>query len=175
MRIRIIQIEIETAIKEYIARQFNSNGELSMWIELSATRGAEGFIADIDIARGVQAQPVLVPVKEVVTYRTPAATATAVQASPTKASEPEAPSTVVEKALVEAAQETAKLDEPIEVTMAAGPLGDGHNASSAEPEATNETPSVKAMAVNAATAHSEPAPTTATRSLFKGMVKPKNN
>ena len=169
MRIRIVQAEIEIAIKEYIARQFNSNGELSMWIELSATRGAEGFIADIDIARGVQAQPVLVPVKEVVTYRTPAATATAVQASPTKASEPEAPVTAEVQGSVDHFMESSTISDQ----LSGQPSGE-NVATDAQPAAVNGS-SVEAMAVNANTAHSEPAPTTATRSLFKGMVKPKNN
>lgn len=49
MQITLVQTELEQAIREYVGRQLTVANGTEMVIELSATRGAEGFKAIIDI------------------------------------------------------------------------------------------------------------------------------
>lgn len=49
MRITIVQSEIEEAITDYIKRQVNLRDDQSVKIELKATRGEEGYMAEIAI------------------------------------------------------------------------------------------------------------------------------
>src|SRR4051812_19268683 len=49
MKITIIQTEIETAIRNYIGEMFTIREGMQIDIDLSATRGPEGFIANINV------------------------------------------------------------------------------------------------------------------------------
>ena len=49
MQITLVQTELESAIREYVNRQMKMAHGMEMKIELTATRGAEGFKATIDI------------------------------------------------------------------------------------------------------------------------------
>ena len=72
MRITLIQSEIETAIINYINAQVNVREGMSIVVDLSATRGENGFTATIDIvnAKAVKTIPQVVapvvPIPEVV-------------------------------------------------------------------------------------------------------------
>jgi len=63
MRISINQPEIEQAIREYLSRQISLSHGKSFKIDMMATRGANGFTADIEIVDDpVKAAPI--PVNE---------------------------------------------------------------------------------------------------------------
>lgn len=49
MRIILTQTEIEEAISEKVLRQISINDNMNLKIDLSATRGQEGFTATIDV------------------------------------------------------------------------------------------------------------------------------
>lgn len=51
MKITLVQSEIETAIEDYLRQQITINDDMEVTIDLSATRGPEGFKADIDIQK----------------------------------------------------------------------------------------------------------------------------
>lgn len=57
MQIRIVQVEIEEAIRNHILSQISLKPDQNIEIELSATRGPEGFIATIDISAANTARP----------------------------------------------------------------------------------------------------------------------
>lgn len=49
VQITIIQSEIEQAIRDYVGRQMKVHDGMELLIDISATRGSEGFKATIDI------------------------------------------------------------------------------------------------------------------------------
>ena len=49
MQITLIQAEIEAAITNFVTSQVNIRAEMRIDVDLSATRGANGFTATIDI------------------------------------------------------------------------------------------------------------------------------
>ncbi len=58
MRITIVESEIHDAIKAHILSQISVKEGSEITIDLRATRGAEGFMADIEITNGTKAAPV---------------------------------------------------------------------------------------------------------------------
>ena len=80
MQITLIQAEIEAAITNFVTSQVNVKPEMRIDVDLTATRGANGFTATIDIVHkstprkdGQKATPVTVvaeePTKEVVVVK----------------------------------------------------------------------------------------------------------
>lgn len=80
MQITLIQAEIEAAITNFVTSQVNVKPEMRIDVDLTATRGANGFTATIDIVHkstprkdGQKAIPVTVvveePTKEVVVVK----------------------------------------------------------------------------------------------------------
>jgi hypothetical protein len=55
MQIKLIQTEIEEAIRNYIQDQVTVKEGMDINIDLSATRGPEGFIANVEIVRSAGA------------------------------------------------------------------------------------------------------------------------
>ena len=71
MQITLIQAEIEAAITNFVTSQVNVKPEMRIDVDLTATRGANGFTATIDIVHkstprkdGQKAIPVTVVVEE---------------------------------------------------------------------------------------------------------------
>ena len=156
MQITIVQNEIEKAIREYVGRQLLVAEGMKMIIDLAATRGAEGFKATIDI----------IPEGQLVTDSVS-------NLAPNPSSiKPSFPS--FSNALTKAAEETVKLNEPIEAVTAEALLSDSEEASTSGDKGENEaTPNVESSSTsNLAVA--TPAGSN-TRSIFKGLNKPKNN
>lgn len=64
MKIQLVQSEIELAISNYIRETITVNDGMSITMELRATRGAEGFQADIDISRTTDVAVAATPAKQ---------------------------------------------------------------------------------------------------------------
>ena len=163
MKIQLVQSEIEQAISNYIRETITVNEGMSITMELRATRGAEGFQADIDISRTadapvavakpVQAAPVARTATKAVTVGQPPAAATPAPAKqPTAAPQPEPEVT----ASTEDAGAVAEPEEQVEDAQEAVTAADPEPTTGSEP---------------AAEAPVEAAPR---RSLFAGLKKPNN-
>lgn len=157
MQITLVQTEIEQAIRDYVGNQLRVADGMEMSIDLSATRGAEGFKATIDIhpigdTAAKQEQP-----------KAAAATVTVVKPAFTAR-----PVAAPNAALVEAAQETEKLNEPVSANAETAPFDGG----TTNVEAQAEAPATAEDNADAPAAEEAPA---ASRSLFKGLAKPRNN
>lgn len=168
MKIQLVQSEIEQAISNYIRETITVNEGMSITMELRATRGAEGFQADIDISRTadvpvavtkpVQTAPVARAATKTTTVGQPTSApatkpAATPQAQPQRAAEPEEPEQLPN---AEDAGAVAGPQEQVESTQEA--------VTSADPE-----PAIEAGPTGEATA--DPAPR---RSLFAGLKKPNN-
>lgn len=147
MQITLVETELKQAITEFVGRQMKIADGMAMNIELSATRGAEGFKATIDIQPsaaivGKELPPFreAVKVAESPIRQQPFVPAVVQQASTARSPEPTA------EAQAEAVEETAAVEEQpgaVEILLP-----------------TNE--------VQAETSGANP------RSLFGGLKKPKN-
>jgi hypothetical protein len=128
MQITIVEADIKTAIQRFILDQFTVREGKTFEIELSATRGVDGFKATIDIV-DIQPEPETPPARR---GRPPAAAKTEVQQASENVGETVAP--VVEV-------------EPVKVkTSGTRPLGIAAKAAEAKaevqpvPGVTEETP-----------------------------------
>ena len=94
MQITLIQSEIEAAITNFVTSQVNVRPEMRIDVDLTATRGANGFTATIDIVHkstprkdGQKAIPVTVvveePTKETVIVKVEEVAETVQEAAPT--------------------------------------------------------------------------------------------
>ena len=167
MKIQLVQSEIEQAISNYIRETITVNEGMSITMELRATRGAEGFQADIDISRTadvpvavakpVQAAPVARTATKTTTVgQSPAAATPAPAKQPAAAPQPEPEASPAASAGAEDAGAVADPEEQVENTQEA--------VTTTDPEPTTETgPTGEATA--------DPAPR---RSLFAGLKKPNN-
>ena len=136
MQIILVQAEIEQALKDYVNKTMKVADGVGIDIELTATRGAEGFKAFINI------QPIagFIPPKLLIQERPPFNSETSTARSP----EPEYVDKTELSPLVQEIVESDQL-----------PAGEGITEFR---EAQGEAP----------------APQGNTRSLFKGLGKPKN-
>lgn len=115
MKITVEQAEIETAIKQFVKSQLVISADQDISIDLKATRGDQGFTADVNISLvKPTAEPTVAPV----------AKATVAKAVVIKRPEPEVTQEVQEEVTVEQPVETpdeaqtAAVDEaqPVETT-----------------------------------------------------------
>lgn len=153
MQIKLVQVEVETAIREYVAKRLTLAAGTDVKIDLSATRGADGITATIDLV-----EPGASSAK--VTQNVQSAEKPAQAAAPVKATQPAATAT-------EAAEGTATAQET------ASPAADTQQANSdadAQSEATDA-----GQAADASAEAGEPAQAAPTRSLFSGLARPKNS
>jgi hypothetical protein len=134
LQIIIVQAEIEQAIRNHILSQINVKDNHDILIDLSATRGADGFKATIDIvpSNTTAAKP-------------------AVQQQQQPQPEPKAESVATKPAKQEAAPSQAKQEQP--------PVDNAHVAEGAEqfPEASTDGAAVEAGPATDASAEAEPA------------------
>ena len=168
MQITINQNEIEQAITEYIESQVQLKDDQKITIDLKASRGPEGFTANIDIVKGAEKRRVTdssVSIKD-----TPATKAEA-----DKKSTPKAETETPKKEEPVAEKETPKLD----VTGNEVGKSDEEKADTAPADtATNDTEADAAMDTKAETpseAEETPAETPQKPvSLFSNLQKPTN-
>lgn len=161
MKIQLVQSEIELAISNYIRETITVNEGMVITMELRATRGAEGFQADIDISRAGTA---------VVAAETPAARPAVTRAAPKPATvgqpttqaaqRPAATPAVAQPPAVEPDEQQAPVDSQPQVE---------------EPAETSESVATEPAADPVA----QPAPETeapkpVARSLFSNLSRPKN-
>lgn len=146
MQITLVQTELEQAIREYVGRQFVLAPGNSMSIELTATRGTDGFKATIDIIPVAVPTPILNP--SLVPVATKAPTPLLIQQQ--QPFVPPTPPAPVEE-IVQPQAETVELADGAE----SGPTSGDHEGS----EATDSAGS---------------ASTPQARSLFGKMTRPKN-
>jgi hypothetical protein len=153
MQIKLIQTEIEDAIRNYIQEQVTVKEGMEINIDLSATRGPEGFIANVEIVRagtGTQTAEV----------------APIAQAAAPATSAPVRQPAAVRKAIPIAKPVAAVPAEAVEAEV-------NENAPAADvAEIAEEAPAAAAEATEEAPA--TPAPS-AGRSLFGGLSKPTNS
>jgi len=145
LQITLVQTELEQAIREYVGRQFVLAEGNQMDIELSATRGAEGFKAVIDI---VPIKPTSRPAIPPATSKAPAAVVAAAPAETEKPTEQ-----------TETHAETEHQEAPFDGGTRSAPDAPGDEHLTA---AATHTEAAPAAAAGGA------------RSLFKGLNKPKN-
>lgn len=159
MQIQLNQVEIETALRNYVNSIFQINDGMDISITLKATRGEDGQTAIIDIVP--KAEPV---VKAVDT----AASAVAVQRRPrvtavTKTETPEK-ETGHSGGVGEAQAEQTDSKEEAQT-------GNGETASST----SSDVAATDGNATDASQSGDEIPPATEKRSLFSGLTKPKNS
>jgi hypothetical protein len=149
MQIKLIQSEIETAITDYINKLFAIRDGMEIKINLSATRGDEGFIANIDITPpSAQRETTSLAPARVAEAPTASASAPRITRAPRQALAAAAPQEPAQS------EDTAEGAEPaLETVMAAG----------------------EAPADDTADNSPTPAPASTGRSLFAGMTSPKNS
>jgi hypothetical protein len=153
MKITIVQSEIETAIEDYLRQQITINDDQEIVIDLSATRGPEGFRAEIDIRKIAQA------IEEAPLNITKAVR------GPNKVKTPAIALPNTDSADMTKAEGTATAEE-VQAKEADLPVAEaGQEAPAAEPQAEAEP---------AATMAKEAPIATAKPSLFGGLKKPSN-
>lgn len=160
MKIQLVQSEIEQAISNYIRETITVNEGMVITMELRATRGAEGFQADIDISRAGTA---------VVTAETPAARPAVTRAAPKPATvgqptaqaaqRPAATPAVAQPSTVEPDEQQTSVDSQSQVE---------------EPAETNDVGAEPATDPVAQPAPETEAPKPVARSLFSNLSRPKN-
>lgn len=175
MQIRIVQTEIEEAIRNHILSQIMVREGVDIAITLSATRGEEGFVATIDITN-----PTGGNVASTATAQTTAPVSAAVAASPTATTAPAADTPVTAPAKPVTIRKAAK---PIEASVAglspstnepAEAVGDTMPPPFDVDEQTSTTENAPVAAAEPATeAPATPAPPKG-RSLFGGLTTPTN-
>ena len=168
MKIQLVQSEIEQAISNYIRETITVNEGMSITMELRATRGAEGFQADIDISRTADAPVATVkPVQTAPVARAATKTTTVGQPTSAPATKPAATPQAQPQRAAEP-EEPEQLPNTEDAGAVADPEDQVENAQEAvittDSETTTETGS-------AAEAPVEAAPR---RSLFAGLKKPNN-
>jgi len=151
MQITLVQTELELAIREYVGRQLKVADGMSMGIELSATRGAEGFKAVIDI----------LPIGTVI-------------AQPKSAARPAFPSfgtgsqTVASAVVVPAPEASTEVSDESQ--------GQTGNDVETVAEESGQSANSTETTAETTTLHTEAAPANSgARSLFKGLSRPKNS
>lgn len=149
MQITIVEVEIKEAIRNYILSQISVHEDHEIHIDLLATRGAEGYTANINIAPG-RSKDADTPVKS---------SSNTVTISPRKAKEETKP----------AAKAKAADPEPSVTQEVAQP-------EVVEEQAQEETAAAEETTADAPTedAGEEQAPTEAPRSIFANLKKPVN-
>jgi hypothetical protein len=158
MQIIIVQSEIETAIRNLILSQLSVKEGMRIDIDLSATRGADGFKATIDIVpETAPSQPKAAPEAGSAPVPTPAAKPE-VAVTKSATSSPATQQPPIDNAHI--AEGAQKFPEP--TGGAAAEAGAASNAS-AEPSSTEPVAAV------AEGGEAKPA-----RSLFAGLKKPAN-
>lgn len=160
MKIQLVQSEIELAISNYIRETITVNEGMVITMELRATRGAEGFQADIDISRAGTA---------VVATETPAARPAVTRAAPKPATvgqpttqaaqRPAATPAVAQPPAVEPDEQQAPVDSQPQVE---------------QPAETNDVGAEQAADPVAQPAPETEAPKPVARSLFSNLSRPKN-
>lgn len=167
MKITIVQSEIETAIEDFLRQQIDIKDDQEIVIDLSATRGPEGFRAEIDI-RKIEAPAQEAPLnvtKTVRAARQPKPSPEMATAEATKA--PVTAATVADdiertRAVVEGNAST----EDVHAQEAAQPVAEANQEALAAEVATEPEPAQEAT---------QEAPiATAKPSLFGGLKKPTN-
>lgn len=164
MQMILIQTEIEEAIRDYINNQVNVREGMRIDIDLSATRGPEGFKATIDIVR--EDAPEAEPTTGLASAPTP---------SPTPAPAP-APAQVakIRKAAPPKEATQPSVSKPVEINENATPddvVADAQEEAAEEPA---EGPALGGNPEDEAPAEDTPAPKP-TRSLFGNLTKPVNS
>lgn len=158
MLITIVQTEIEQAIRDYVGNQLKIADGMEMSIALSATRGDEGFKAAIDIHPIANApkQEQLKATTASVPGKSPIFTPRVISATPVSQDN----------------KGTEKSNEPGTDSLA-DEAGSGEKSNEQPPvateDATGEGQKSETETANADT------PASASRSLFKGLSKPKNS
>ena len=160
MKIQLVQSEIELAISNYIRETITVNEGMVITMELRATRGAEGFQADIDISRAGTA---------VVAAETPAARPAVTRAAPKPATvgqlttqaaqRPAATPAVAQPPAVEPDEQQTPVDSEPQVE---------------EPAKTDDVDAEPAADPVAQPAPETEAPKPVARSLFSNLSRPKN-
>jgi putative DNA primase/helicase len=173
MQIIIVQSEIEHAIRNYINSQLNVKDGMRIDIDLSATRGADGFKATIDI----------------VPNEAPSAPKAAQAPEPTPTPAPASAKTETKaEAAVTASRASVQVDPPKFTPEAEVPIAGEQAAAStagaaaeagAAPSASAEPSLTEAMPYKPAegsqvAAENAAAPAAPARSLFAGLKKPVN-
>jgi hypothetical protein len=173
MQITIVQVEIEQALREYVGRQLRVAEGNHMIIKLSATRGADGMMATIDI------QPIPVHSGSNSANAGPHSTQTAFT--------PIAP--VIKPTLFGGTRAAPQTQAPIEEAAGKGSedTGEEEPATQGDEDVTYQEPSAvtEPLPETASAAAQEAPKTEATpeagakphgrgRSLFGGMKKPAN-
>lgn len=178
MKITIVQSEIETAIKNYISSMFNVKAGVAMEIDLRATRGEQGFMAEIDVQPGATAQlvtetvakPVGAQVSSGISRDVPASVTTFPRPAPAApaSSAPRTPAEVREMMEKESQAEEgtqggdeSQAEENAKEDAAAG---SGAETSGEQPSETGSAESTSG----------EPAKKPGGRSLFQGLRRPVN-
>jgi hypothetical protein len=149
MQITLVQSEIEEALTNYVMSQINIKAGMKVCIDLTATRGADGFKAIIDI----------VPANKVITPKQVTTVATA-QEPPFDVATPVAMPVVLPVTVQQPIQEENKPIPEVEVNSVEEAIV-AVTAPVAEEVAVPTPPPV------------EPAPPTV-RSLFAGLKRPVN-
>lgn len=169
MQIQLNQVEIETAIRNYVHEQINVREGMQIDITLKATRGDDGQTAIIDI----------VPAKVEAPVVTQATSAVAIQRRP-RAATPVTPVKVETQAQVEGTE--SKQDEGNEKTaiekLQAGEVAGSSTSSAAAAtdgiaEDAGQSDTGTAGAQQDSTAEEQPAGEK--KSLFSGLSRPKNS
>lgn len=152
MQITIVQAEIEQAIRDYVSSQLKVADGMEMTIDLSATRGAEGFKATIDI------HPITGVVKVAVTNQP---TQAAQMTKPTIFTPPTISIRTTEP-------ETKAVEETPSIIEGVNPETFAEDTTvNAAPDGEDKAEESKTEAPAQSSGNS--------RSLFKGLQKPKNN
>lgn len=159
MQITLVQSEIEQAIKDYIHSQIKVRDGMEIKIDLSATRGADGFKATIDIVESNAASPAPAAVVD------PVKTAAPVKSTPMAAVVKEAAQAPAEQQPQEAASQAAASTEAATNAVAQA------NAESDAEEAASENGGQEPAEEQA----QDPVTPPAGKSLFSGLRKPQNS
>jgi hypothetical protein len=171
MQITIVQAEIETAIRKYIEEQINVRDGMRIDIDLSATRGADGFKAIIDIVpdtskKAVQQQQ---------------------QVQVQKPNDPKLPAPSQAKEQAQPPVDNAHVAEGAEKFPEAGTgsaepssteptnTGDAGEAGNASPAPTSDAGATDAAQQTASAAADTPAEAPKTRTLFTNMKRVSNS
>jgi hypothetical protein len=176
MKITIVQTEIETAIRNYIGEMFTIREGMQIDIDLSATRGPEGFIANINVVPRTGETDQTGGAVSTSTTTATTATSTSGPATTDKTDAPaaRAPKTTtrVPKAdpVVAASPEPAPETAPETAAAAEEQVVDqGQGQAEAQVETAAETGEATATVETAAPAGS------AGKSLFGGLQRPQNS
>lgn len=159
MQITLVQAEIEQAITAYIHSQINVKDGMEIKIDLSATRGTDGFKATIDIVAAtapvvVAEVAVVVPAAKAVAAKTEAKATVTPVAVKAAGKQPVEPKEEVPPATVVVEEELPVEQDP-------------------QPEPVDEQ-SPEQEVVEPVEAASDEAPATKPTSLFANLRKPNN-